>query len=81
MQEPWHGHWNGRGLDTLVNQGGKVDTKAKSIDSWFLNWIYRYISNNFLDMLLNRYTDRYVAGDSMCGVGCCRVPTNLWTDM
>ena len=34
-----------------------------------------------MDMLLNRYTDRYVAGDGMCGVGCCRVPTNLWTDM
>ena len=33
-----------------------------------------------MDMLLKRYTDRYVAGDCVCGVGCCRVPTNM-TDM
>ena len=28
-----------------------------------------------MDMLLNRYTDGYVAGDGMCGGGCCSVPT------
>ena len=66
QEDPWHGHRNGRGLDTLVNQGGKVDTKGQSIGSWFFNWTKsRYIFNVFLDMLLNRYTDRYVAGDSV----------------
>ena len=68
MQDPWHGQQDGRGLDTLVNQGGKVDTMGQSIGSWFFNWTKgysRYIFMDNMDMLLNRYNDRYVAGDSM----------------
>ena len=48
QEDPWHGQRDGRGLDTLVNQGGKVDTKGQSIGSCFLNWIYSYIFNIFL---------------------------------